>query len=180
MLLPGAELVNHHIDHGNAYHGFAALNQRLIVFGKPSILAQPGERSLNNPSLRKDDKLVRLRAFDDFDDPAVPADRPVDKLAGITAIGPDDLQAPPSRTQLPDQQLAAVTVLDVGRVNDQREDQAERVNDDMALAPLGFLARIVPSVAPFSAVLTDWLSMMPALGVGLRPSSIRIRRRSCS
>ena len=180
MLLPGAELVNHHIDHGNSYHGFAALNQRLIVFGKPSILAQPGERSLNNPSLGKDDKLVRLRAFDDFDDPAVPADRPIDKLAGITAIGPDDLKAPPSRTQLPDQQLAAVTVLDVGRVNDQREDQAERVNDDRALAPLGFLARIVPSVAPFSAVLTDWLSMMPALGVGLRPSSIRTRRRSCS
>ncbi len=150
------------------------------VFGEPSILAQPGERSLNNPSLGKDDKLVRLRAFDDFDDPAVPANRPIHKLAGITAIGPNHFKAPPSRTQLPDQQLAAVTVLDVGRVNHQREDQPERVNDDMALAPLGFLARIVPSVAPFSAVLTDWLSMMPALGVGLRPSSIRTRRRSCS
>ncbi len=123
---------------------------------------------------------MRLRAFDDFNDPAVPANRPIHKLPGITAIGPDHFKAPPSRTQLPDQQLAAVTVLDVGRVNDQREDQAERVNDDMALAPLGFLARIVPSVAPFSAVLTDWLSMMPALGVGLRPSSIRTRRRSCS
>ena len=172
--------MNHHIDHGNAYHGFAALNQRLIVFGKPSVLTEPGERSLNNPSLGQDDKLVRVRTLDDFDDPAVPADRPIHKLPGITAVGPDHFKAPPSRTQLLDQQLAAVTVLDVGRVNDQREDQAERVNDDMALAPLGFLARIVPSVAPFSAVLTDWLSMMPALGVGLRPSSIRTRRRSCS
>ena len=110
----------------------------------------------------------------------MPADRPIHKLPGITAIGPDDFKAPPSRTQLPDQQLTTVTVLDVGGVNDQREDQTERVNDDMALAPLGFLARIVPSVAPFSAVLTDWLSMMPALGVGFRPSSIRTRRRSCS
>ncbi len=123
---------------------------------------------------------MRLRAFDDFNDPAVPADRPIYKLSGITAIGPDHFKAPPSRAQLLDQQLAAVTILDVGRVNDQREDQAKRVNNDMALAPLGFLARIVPSVAPFSAVLTDWLSMMPALGVDLRPSSIRTRRRSCS
>ncbi len=123
---------------------------------------------------------MRLGSFDDFNDPAVPANRPIYKLSGITPIGPDHFKAPPSRTQLLDQQLAAITVLDVGRVNDQREDQAERVNDDMALAPLGFLARIVPSVAPFSAVLTDWLSMMPALGVGLRPSSIRTRRRSCS
>jgi len=172
--------VNHHIDHGNTYHGFTALNQRLIVFGEPSVFTEPSERSLNDPSLGKDDKLARVCTFDDFDDPAVPADRPVHKLSGITAVGPDHFKAPPSRTELLDQQLAAVTVLNVGRVNDQREDQAECVNDDMALTPLGFLARIVPSVAPFSAVLTDWLSMMPALGVGLRPSSIRTRRRSCS
>ena len=172
--------MNHHVDHGNTYHGFTALNQRLIVFGKSSILTQPGKRSLNNPSPGKDDKLVRLGSFDDFNGPAVPPNRPIHKLPGITAIRPDDFKASPSRTQLLDQQLAAVTVLDVGRVNDQREDQAERVNDDMALTPLGFLARIVPSVAPFSAVLTDWLSMMPALGVGLRPFSIRTRRRSCS
>ncbi len=172
--------MNHHIDHGNAYHGFAALNQRLIVFGESSIFAQPSERSLDNPALGKDDKLVRVRTFDDFDNSAVPADRPIHKLSGIATIGPDHFKAPPSRPQLLDQQLAAITVLDVGRVNDQREDQAERVNNDVTLAPLGFLARIVPSVAPFSAVLTDWLSMMPALGVGLRPSSIRTRRRSCS
>lgn len=172
--------MNHHIDHGNAYHGFAALNQRLIVFGESSIFAQPSEGSLDNPSLGKDHKLVRVRAFDDFDNSSVPANRPIHKLSGITTIGPDDFKAPPSRAALLDQQSAAVAVLDVGRVNDQCKDQAQRVNDDMALAPLGFLARIVPSVAPFSAVLTDWLSMMPALGVGLRPSSIRTRRRSCS
>ncbi len=172
--------MKHHIDHGNAYHGFTALNQRLIVFGKSAVFPKPCKCTFYDPSLGKDDKLVRLRAFDDFNDPAVPANRPVHKLSGITTIGPDHFKAPPSRTQLLDQQFAAITVLDVGRVNDQRKDQAERVNNDMALAPLGFLARIVPSVAPFSAVLTDWLSMMPALGVGLRPSSIRTRRRSCS
>ena len=172
--------MNHHIDHGNTYHGFTALNQRLIVFGKSSILAQPGERTLNNPSLGHDDKPVRIRSFNDFNDPAIPAHRPIHKLPGITAIGPDHFKALPSRTQLLDQQLAAVTVLDIGGVDDQREDQAKRVNNDMTLASLGFLARVVTSVAPFSAVLTDWLSMMPALGVGLRPSSIRTRRRSCS
>ena len=172
--------MNHHIDHGNTNHRLTALNQSLIVFGKSSVLPKPGKRSFNNPSLGENNKLVRIRSFDDFDNPAVPDHRPLHKLPRITAIGPDHFKAPPSRTQLLDQQLAAITVLDVGRVNDQREDQAERVNDDMTLAALGFLARIVPSVAPFSAVLTDWLSMMPALGVGLRPSSIRTRRRSCS
>ena len=172
--------MNHHIDHGNTNHRLTALNQSLIVFGKSSVLPQPGKRAFNNPSLGKDDKRVRIRSFDDLDNPALPDHRPLHKLSGITAISPDEFKAPPSRTELFDQQLAAVTVLDVGGVNHQREDQAERVNDNMTLAALGFLARIVPSVAPFSAVLTDWLSMMPALGVGLRPSSIRTRRRSCS
>jgi len=172
--------VKHHIDHGNADHGLTALRQRLIVFGKSAVLPKPCECSFNNPSLGEDDELVRLRAFDDLNDPAVPADRPIHKLPGITSIGPDHFKAPPSRTELMDQQFAAVTVLNVGRVNDQCEDQAERVHNDMALTPLDFLARVVPSVAPFSAVLTDWLSMIPALGVGLRPSSILTRRRSCS
>ena len=124
--------------------------------------------------------MVSIRSFDDFNDPAIPAHCPTHKPSGITAISPDDLEATPSRTQLFDQQFTAVTILDVGRVDDQCENQAERVNNDMTLAPKRFLARVVPSVAPFSAVLTDWLSMMPALGVGLRPSSIRTRRRSCS
>ena len=172
--------MNHHIDHGNTNHRLTALNQSLIVFGKSSVLPKPGKRSFNNPSLGENDKRVRIRSFDNFDNPAIPAHCPIHKLPGITTIGPDHFEAPPSRAQLLDQQFAAVTVLDVGRVNDQCEDQAERVNNDMALAPLCFLARVVPSLAPFSAVLTDWLSMMPALGVGLRPSSIRTRRRSCS
>ena len=172
--------MDHHIDHGNSDHRLTALRKRFIVFGKSAVLPKPRKCSFNNPSLGKDDKLVRFRTFDDFDDPPVPADRPIHKLSGIAAIGPDHFEAPPSRAQLLDQQFAAVTVLDVGRVNDQCEDQAERVNNDMALAPLCFLARVVPSLAPFSAVLTDWLSMMPALGVGLRPALIRTRRRSCS
>jgi len=172
--------MNHDIDHGNADHGFTALRERLIVFGESSVLAEPGERSLHNPALGQDHELVRVRALDDVDDPAVPTLGPVHKLSGVTAVGPDDFETSPARTQLLDQEFTAVTVLDVGRVNHQREDQPERVHDDMTLAPLGFLARIVPSVAPFSAVLTDWLSITPALGVGLRPSLTRTRRRSWS
>lgn len=77
-----------------------------------------------------------------------------------------------------DQQFTAVTVLDVGRVHDECENQTERANNDMTPAPERFLARIVSSIASFSAVLTDWLSMMPALGVGLRPSLNRTCDRS--
>ena len=168
------------MDHGDTDHSFAGFGEGFIVFREAAVFSKPCKCSPDNPPLGKDNKMVSIRSFDDFNDPAIPAHCPTHKPSGITAISPDDLEATPSRTQLFDQQFAAVTVLDVGRVYDQCENQAERVNNDMTLAPKRFLARVVPSVAPFSAVLTDWLSMMPALGVGLRPSSIRTRRRSCS
>ncbi len=172
--------MNHQVDHGNTDHGFAGISEGFIVFRQAAVFSKPCKCSFNNPPLSKDDKLVRIRSFHDFNDPAIPADCPIHKLSGITAIGPDHFKAPPLRTQLFDEKFSAVTVLDVGRVHDQGENQSQRVNNDMTLAPLGFLARIVPSVAPCSAVLTDWLSMIPALGVGLRPSLIRTRDRSRS
>jgi hypothetical protein len=36
-----------------------------------------------------------------------------------------------------------------------REDQSQGVDDDMALAAVDLLARIVPTVPPFSVVFTD-------------------------
>ncbi len=172
--------MDHQIDHGDTDHGFAGFGEGFIVFRQAAVFSKPCECSFHNPSLGYDDKFVSIRSFDDVNNPAMPAHRPVHKPSGITAIGPDDFEAPPSRTQLFDQQFAAVPVLHIGRVHDQGENQAERVNNDMTLATQRFLARIVPSVAPFSAVLTDWLSMIPALGVGLRPFLIRTRRRSWS
>jgi len=54
------------------------------------------------------------------------------------------------------------------------EQQAERVYQYVALAAVDLLARVVTADPPFSVVLTDWLSMIAALGCGSRPA----RRRS--
>ena len=174
------ESMHHQVDHGDTDHGFAGFGEGFIVFREAAVFSKPCKCSLDNPPLGKDNKLVSIRSLDDFNDPAIPAHCPIHKPSGITAIGPDHFEASPPRTQLFYEQFTAVTVLDVGRVNDQSENQAKRVNNDMTLAPKRFLARIVPSVAPFSAVLTDWLSMIPALGVGLRPFLIRTCDRSRS
>jgi hypothetical protein len=39
-----------------------------------------------------------------------------------------------------------------------------RVDENVALAPLDLFVRLVPTDPPFSVVLTDWLSIIPALG----------------
>ena len=119
-------------------------------------------------------------AFYDLNDPAIPSGRPAHKTSGIPPVGKDQFQSPESSAQTFHQQHAAVAVLNVGGMNDQLDDQPQRVDQDMSLASLDFLARIISTVPPFSAVFTDWLSMMPAEGVGFFPAFRRswARRRS--
>jgi hypothetical protein len=63
-----------------------------------------------------------------------------------------------------------------GFVDLDGEDHSERVDDEMTFSSVDFLARVISAEPPFSVVLTDWLSMMAALGVGFRPSW----RRTCA
>jgi hypothetical protein len=50
----------------------------------------------------------------------------------------------------------------------------------MAFAAVDLLAGIITAPPPFSAVFTDWLSMMAALGLTSRPSSCRTMPRKAS
>lgn len=90
----------------------------------------------------------------------------MDQFSRIATVREDQFQSSESRPQLLDQQFAAVAVLNVGRMDSQCDDQPKGIDDQMALAAPYLLARVVPPRPPFSAVLTDWLSRMPTLGVG--------------
>ncbi len=106
----------------------------------------------------------------DFEVDARPVARAVDALAGVAAVGPDLLERRVLGAREFDDVRAAVAVLDVGRVNQDGAGQAACVDDQMALAPLDFLAGVVAERPPFSVVLTVWLSTIPALGSASRPS----------
>jgi len=78
------------------------------------------------------------------------------------------------------QSLAAIAILDIGRMNNGVEQQAYCVDKNVPLLALDLLARIVPvrinARPPFSALFTLWLSMMAAVGLACRCS----RSRHCS
>jgi hypothetical protein len=65
-------------------------------------------------------------------------------------------------------------------VTTTREDQPECIDEDVAFAPFDLFVRIEAANAPFSDVLTDWLSMIPALGCRRLPAAARTspRRRT--
>jgi hypothetical protein len=175
--------MNHQVDHCNANHRFTGFRERLVVFRQSTVFAEPREGPFNNPAFGQHFKAVRRSALHDLDGPAIPSDRPVDESAGITAVGEDQPQTSQPTgivSQLLHQQLATIPILDIGRMHNQGHDQAQRVYDQMTLAAAYFLARVVATVPPFSAVLTDWLSRMPTEGVGCLPTLRRTRDRSRS
>jgi hypothetical protein len=50
---------------------------------------------------------------------------------------------------------STIAVLNVGRMDDGDEHEPENIYEQMALAPVDLLARIVAMRAPLSVVLTD-------------------------
>jgi hypothetical protein len=107
---------------------------------------------------------------------------PLDEATAIARVHP---QVPEPREPLLkigqglQQEATAVAVRDISGMDQRLEHKALGIDEQVPLAPGQFLASIVAVRVrrpPFSVVLTDWLSMIAALGVGSRP----IRRRASS
>src|SRR6516225_12340117 len=74
------------------------------------------------------------------------------------------------------QKHAAITILDVGGMHDGVHQEALRVDENVPLLALDFLARIIAMRVvrpPFSALFTLWLSMMAAVGDASRSALSR-------
>ena len=98
-------------------------------------------------------------------------------VATVAAIGEDGLDEG-ERTARGSKQLAgAVAILHVGGMDDDAQQQAECIDEDVALAPRDLLARIealrVERSPPFCAPLALWLSITAADGLASRPSRSR-------
>jgi site-specific DNA recombinase len=98
----------------------------------------------------------------------------------VALVGPDQAQPREPHQRPPQHQLGAVGLLDVRRMDHHDQQQAQRIDEDVAFAAVYALGRIIAARPPFSVVLTDWLSRIAALGVGSRPSASRTFARSAS
>lgn len=95
----------------------------------------------------------------------------------ISTVGKEFLQKRKAAEQGPKDQSAAIAVLDIGRMNNCVEQEPYRIDKDVALLALDFLARVVArwidAGPPFSAPFTLWLSMTHAVGLASRPIASR-------
>ena len=74
-------------------------------------------------------------------------------------------------------EFAAVAILNVGGMHDGVDQQALRIDENVALLALDLFSRVVARridrSPPFSALLTLWLSMTAAVGLASRPIASR-------
>jgi len=123
---------------------------------------------------------LEVAAFDDLQLPgAALGNRSSGLRPLIAGIGEDALNEGKQAPGAPiEHQSRTVTILNVGRMDDHIQEQAERVDKDMPLAARNLLARIealrVEPSAPFCAALALWLSMIAAVGLASRPSCSRV------
>ena len=168
--------MNHKVNHSKLNHGFTANRQRLIVFAQPSILSQPRKGPFHHPSPGQYRKTFNVFiTFDNLQNPATKIKSPVNELACVSTIGPDQRQTTKTTSQFTQNRFCTVTVLNIGCMYHHSHHQTQRINHQMAFSACYFLAGVIASVPPFEAVLTVWLSIIAALGLGWRPAWTRTR-----
>ena len=174
------------MNHSYVYPGLGCLGQGFVVpvsstgqaLAQPTRASQPCKCSLNHPSPRQHLELMAAsRTPHNLQRPTRQGHDPINQLARVTSISPDQLQAWKPSYQLIDNQLCTISVLDVSGVDHDCQQQSYGVHDDMPLAARHLLTGIIATRPPFSVVFTLWLSMIAALGEVCRPSAVRTLSR---
>ena len=159
-----------------------AIRPAFVIDAQAPAADQPAQGSLDDPSFGKHLEALRLgAALDDLQAPV--AEGRHDRrqfLAGIGAVGPDHREPREQRRQAAQDEDRAIAILDVGGMNDDLEDQAEGIDDDVSLAALDLFPGVEAAGPPFSASFTLWLSMIPAVGLASLPSCSRTARSNVS
>ncbi len=173
MAWPG-QAFEHDADHGEADEGDDGPGIALEVAGEAPVAADPGECSLDDPALGQNHEAVRVSALDDLQRPAAGrGDGRCHLWSLVASIGEDGLDEGKRSARRAKQFAGAVAVLHVGGMDDDAQEQAERIDQDVALAPRDLLACIealrVERSLPFCAPLALWLSMT-ADGLASLPS----------
>jgi len=95
----------------------------------------------------------------------------------VGTVGEQRFEIGEEAEQRHQQSVAAVAILNVGGGDDAVQEQALRIDQNVALLALDQLARIkagrIDARPPFSALLTLWLSMMQAVGLASRSAFSR-------
>jgi hypothetical protein len=153
------------------------------VLGEPSAAAEPSKPALHDPALGQRHEARAVAALDDLQPPSPgPGDRLCRRLALVSAVGEDHRDEGEQPAGSPQERHDPIPVLDIGGMDDGRQKEAQRVDQDVALLALDLFTRVVTcrikARPPFSALFTLWLSTIAAVGLASLPTCSRAWTKS--
>jgi len=135
----------HNADHCDADKGGCGSGIALEIAGQTAIAADPGQSSLDQPSLWQDSKSPGfVGSFDDLDFPVAgfcssgPNARPLIACVGIDTFD-EGKQSPGSFIE---NQGGTVAILDAGGMNSDVQQEAKCIDEDVSLAAFDLFARV--------------------------------------
>ena len=135
----------HDADHREPNKGSDGAGVALEIARQPAIAADPSQGAFDDPAPGQDDELcssLRL-TISNTQRPVLAAARGARSL--IAGIGEDALDGGKEAAGASiENQSRPVAVLNVGGMNDDVQLEAERIDQEMALAPGDLLARVKP------------------------------------
>ena len=134
-----------HLDDGGPLdHGGVVVGQALVVAGAAAPAGDPGVgRSTTQRRGRTLESLLVPGLQDDLDGDAEGAPGPVAPVAVVGLVGPDQRQAAPAGAGPLEQHGGADPVLGAGRGDHDADEQAEGVDQEVALAAADLLVAVV-------------------------------------
>ena len=117
----------------------------LEILGETSAAADPGKGALDDPAFGQNDEAMQLAAFDDL---KFPGPGLGDGGGGfrrlISGIGEDGFyEWEEAACAAIEHKPRTITILDIGGVDDNVQEEAERIDENVPLAPLDLLARVI-------------------------------------
>lgn len=139
------EAAQHDADHGEAEEGGDGSGVALEVAGQAAVAADPGKGALDDPAFGQDDEAMGVASLDDLQGPSAGLGDHLGHLGTLIAgVGKDALDKGKGSPRGAQQLARAIAILHVGRVDGDAQEEAQRIDQDVALAAGDFLARIKP------------------------------------
>ena len=130
--LGSSQSANHQRGHSDVNHGFTPLRKDFIVRASPSTLGEPGKGAFHHPAPWQNDKAFLLIAAKHRLQTKLTMEQdPFQQLTAIGPVDPDEAQFLAGSSQMLEQKLGSGRIGNGCRGDDDHEEQAKRVHQDM-------------------------------------------------
>lgn len=132
--------------------GFGGRDGAIAVFSQPSASSESCECALDHSPARQDlEAFGAIRSLDDFQREASDLlQRSFQLRPGVAAVGKDMAQPRPASKDRFQHDRRTIAILNVGGMDDETDQQVERVDDDVTLAAHDCLSGVkAPNSAAF-------------------------------